>query len=276
MKNYITLPSDFRNSDICIDLLMSEGAAGYGVFIMLLELLRECDGYKIKDDAARLNFALRIGDVQLVERVLHNFGLFESSEDGYLVCPVFTESMSSYEKKRAMKQAAGRARHQPSEQNPKNAAEPQQSVSNDAAEPQQKVSTNAQYSIVKNGITEVNTSQSTETSASSGVLMYTFGGVCEIRSEVLKKIEREACTGASPEVLENLYTRANGRWLCNVASFFKLTDNQVQLLWHISDKGNLNHQNTKDILAAMQSAKAMQKPVKYPISYILSKIQTYK
>ena len=133
MKNYITLPSDFRNSDICIDLLMSEGAAGYGVFIMLLEVLRECEGYKIKDDAARLNFSLRLGDVELVKRVLHNYQLFEQCGEGYLMCPVFSESMSGYEKKRAQKQAAGRARHTTLEKSAEPSAEVQQNLSRSSA-----------------------------------------------------------------------------------------------------------------------------------------------
>lgn len=276
MKNYITLPSDFRNSDICIDLLMSEGAAGYGVFIMLLEVLRECDGYKIKDDAARLNFSLRLGDVELVKRVLHNYQLFEQCGEGYLMCPVFSESMSGYEKKRAQKQAAGRARHTTPEKSAEPSAEVQQNRSRTAAEVQQNISTTPPYSIVQNSTKEVNTSQSTEKSAPGGMLIYTFGGVCRISSDTLKAVEREQCVGASPDVLEKLYTRANGRWLSNVAAFFHLTDNQINLLWLISDKGNMEHQNTKDILAAMKSAKTMNAPVKYPVSYILSKIHSYK
>lgn len=280
MKNYITLPSDFRNSDICIDLLMSEGAAGYGVFIMLLEVLRECDGYKIKDDAARLNFSLRIGDLDLVKRVLHNYKLFEASEDGYLVCPVFTESMSGYEKKRALKQAAGRARHQVSEQSAKPSADVQQNVSKTSADAQQNVSTNQPYSIVLYGKEEVSTSPNSTADSSQQGGTVDFGGVWKMERSLLSQICREKPIGASTKLLEWLDARVSDTHNCSVIArisrHFRLTDNQTKLLYNITGMAEIGSPNLEDLIAAWHHAVKTNYEVKYPMNYLLSKIRSYE
>lgn len=269
MKNYILIPSDMRNQDEVLDLLMSEGPSGYGVFIMVCEFLRECEGYKTRDDAKRLSFALRIGDVSLVDRVLHNYGLFEASDDGTIECPIFTASMAGYDKKREANKAAAAARWAKREQQGNadaNAMRMHEPTHKDAVQPHGEGSPN---SIVMNSSKGVHTPNSTETACD-------FGGVVRVERSVLKDIERQPCTGASRVVLESLYTRVNGRWLHDVAAFFKLNDLQVQLLWQISGKGNMKLQNTKDILASLAAARSMKDPVKYPMSYILSKIQSYE
>lgn len=279
MKNYILLPSDFRNSDICIDLLMAEGAAGYGVFVMLLEVLRECDGYKFKDDAKRLNFSLRIGDEQLVERVLHNYGLFEDADEGMLMCPVFSESMSGYEKKRAQKQAAGRARHQTSEQSAKPAAEHQQTISETSAERQQNVSTNAPNSIVSYSKEEVPTSSNrTEKTAAQGDFV-DFGGVWRVERSSLDKICREKSLGASIKLLEWLDARVddkhNCRVIADVSRHFKLSDNQTKLLYNITGMAEIGSENLEDIILAWRNAIRTKYEVKYPMNYLLSKLRNY-
>lgn len=269
MKNYILIPSDMRNQDEVLDLLMSEGPSGYGVFIMVCEFLRECEGYKTRNDAKRLSFALRIGDATLVDRVLHNYGLFEASEDGNIECPIFTASMAGYDRKREANKAAAAARWAKREQQNEsnaNAMHMHESGSNAAKHTQ---SENAPNSIVLNSSKGVHTPNSTESACD-------FGGVVRVERSLLKNIERQPCTGASREVLESLYTRANGRWLHDVSSFFKLNDIQTQLLWEISGKGNMKLQNTKDILASLACARSMKDPIKYPMSYILSKIQSYE
>lgn len=276
MKNYILLPSDFRNSDKCIDLLLAEGAAGYGVFIMMCEFLRECENYQTQDNPKRIDFALRIGDAALVERVLHNYGLFRNEEGSMLSCPVFTESMRGYDRKREQNRKNALARNSQREQTANNQQNASDMRSEQSANSQRNASDMPPNSIVENSIKEVSTSNSTNATSAANAMLHSFGGVVEVREDVLSKIVKEKCVGASKDMLDSLYVRSNGRWLHNVAVFFNLTDNQVQLLWHISGKGNLQLQNTKDILSALKSAKEMKEPVKYPMSYILSKIQSYK
>lgn len=41
MNNYIPLPSNMRNREEILRLRMRENEAGYGVYVMILEMMRE-------------------------------------------------------------------------------------------------------------------------------------------------------------------------------------------------------------------------------------------
>lgn len=64
-----------------------EGAAGYGVYVMILELMRDSEGQRVYDDAESIAFALHEDDVSLISRICHDYSLFTLTDDGYLVSP---------------------------------------------------------------------------------------------------------------------------------------------------------------------------------------------
>lgn len=65
----------------------AEGAAGYGVYVMLLELVRDSEDQQVFDDAESIAFALHEDDVSLISRICHDYSLFTLTDDGYLVSP---------------------------------------------------------------------------------------------------------------------------------------------------------------------------------------------
>lgn len=268
MKNYILIPSDMRNQDEVLDLLMSEGPSGYGVFIMVCEFLRECENYKTRDDAKRLSFALRIGDVTLVDRVLHNYGLFETSADGSIECPIFTASMAGYDKKREANKAAAAARWAKREQksgNDANALQAHEAPQRTAVQTHVVGSPNSNNSIVENS-----TNHSIEVD---------FGSGCVIERGFLDKVSREKPCGASEQLLQQMENtkdeKHNGGAVAVVARAFKLSESQAKLLWRITNSGEIGNPNLEDALLAMRSAQKMQNPVKFPFNYILSKLRNY-
>lgn len=87
---------------------MSEGAAGYGIFMMLLELLRDSDNYRMFYDPSVLAWALHEPDISKLTKVCENYGLFEISEDKQICCPWLTSVMSQHEEKRRKLSEAGR------------------------------------------------------------------------------------------------------------------------------------------------------------------------
>lgn len=97
-----------RTADVVLTLRMAEGPAGYGVYCMLLELLRDAENRKLVSNPRNLAFALNVPDVDLVDRVLHSPGLFTLSEDGFFSSPWLDLVMSEFDAKKEAAREAGR------------------------------------------------------------------------------------------------------------------------------------------------------------------------
>ena len=81
MPTYFSHDSNARNSKKIARLRMKHGAAGYGVYFMLLERLREEENYFCALDYDILAFDIR-EDKELIRSVIEDFDLFEISPDG--------------------------------------------------------------------------------------------------------------------------------------------------------------------------------------------------
>ena len=73
--NYFPHDSNARNDEKLIRLRMRHGAAGYGVYFMLIERLREESDYTSVRDYNVIAFDFRV-DAALVKSVVEDFGLF--------------------------------------------------------------------------------------------------------------------------------------------------------------------------------------------------------
>ena len=93
MQSYFSHDSNARNSDKLIKVRMDLGAEGYGIFFMLIERLREEEGYKSTIDYDTLAFDLRV-EPEKVKQVVENYDLFKFTEDGkYFYSDSFNERM---------------------------------------------------------------------------------------------------------------------------------------------------------------------------------------
>lgn len=79
--NYFTHDSNARNDEKLVRLRMKQGAAGYGVYFMILERLREEADYMSAKDYNMIAFDLRV-DAAIVKSVVEDFGLFTFTDDG--------------------------------------------------------------------------------------------------------------------------------------------------------------------------------------------------
>ena len=68
MKSYFSHDSNARNSDKLIKVRMGLGAEGYGIFFMLIERLREEEGYKSTIDYNILAFEFKV-DPEKIKQV---------------------------------------------------------------------------------------------------------------------------------------------------------------------------------------------------------------
>ena len=99
-----------RNEDNLIRLRIAHGAAGYGIYYMLMERLRQSDNYECDLDYDVLAFDLR-EDQKLIKSVICDFDLFEFSvkdHGGKFHNKELTQQMAAMEEKRQRRQEAAR------------------------------------------------------------------------------------------------------------------------------------------------------------------------
>jgi len=110
MPNYFSHDSNARNDEKLIRLRIRHKAAGYGVYFMLLEILREKKDFLCPRDYNVIAYELR-EDAALVKSVIEEFGLFEFTEDGKFF---YSESfLDRMEKVSAARRAAANSRWHP-------------------------------------------------------------------------------------------------------------------------------------------------------------------
>lgn len=105
---YFPHDTNARNSSKLIRLRMKHGAEGYGVYFMILERLRDEDGYSSPTDYDMIAFDLHV-DTELVRTVVEDFGLFRKSEDGTrFYSPGFLHRMEVKDAERGQRSEAAR------------------------------------------------------------------------------------------------------------------------------------------------------------------------
>lgn len=90
-KSYFSHDSNARNDEKMIRLRMKHGAAGYGVFFMIVERLRDESDYMSERDYDMIAFDLH-EEAELVRSVIEDFGLFTFTDDGLYF---YSESLMS-------------------------------------------------------------------------------------------------------------------------------------------------------------------------------------
>ncbi len=107
--NYFSHDSNARNDEKIVRLRMKHNAAGYGVYFMVLERLREETNYMSAKDYNMIAFDLRV-DAALVKSVIEDFGLFDFTEDGkFFYSESFRRRMGRKDILRRQRSEAGKA-----------------------------------------------------------------------------------------------------------------------------------------------------------------------
>lgn len=108
MYNYLPWPSNMRTADHVLAMRIQEGAAGYGIYVMLLELLRDADTRSLVCNPRNLAFAINEPDCSLVERVIRDYSLFDLAKDGSFSSPWLNSQLAEYDAKKQAAAEAGR------------------------------------------------------------------------------------------------------------------------------------------------------------------------
>lgn len=97
-----------RTADQVLSMRIQEGSAGYGVYVMLLELLRDAENRRLVFNPRHLAFAMNEPDVELVRRVVQDYGLFNLDDQERITSPWLEAQMAEYDAKKAAAVAAGK------------------------------------------------------------------------------------------------------------------------------------------------------------------------
>ena len=94
--------------DEVLKMRMAEGSAGFGIYMLLLEQLRNADSLSVNLDLNTLAWSLHEPDTERLRRVIQDYGLFTVSPNGSFSSPWLSSVMAEHEQRRAKLSAAGK------------------------------------------------------------------------------------------------------------------------------------------------------------------------
>ena len=108
LKYYFPHDSNAKDDPKCMVLIDQLGMEGYGIYWVLIELLRDQNNYQYPMAATGAIARKYATSKEKVETVISNFGLFEATEDGYFFSPSLKKRMAPLDTKRKALSDAGK------------------------------------------------------------------------------------------------------------------------------------------------------------------------
>lgn len=107
-SSYFSHDSNARNDEKIIRLRMKHKSAGYGIYFMILERMRDTKDYMCVRDYNLIGFDLH-EDAAIIKSVIEDFGLFVFTEDGkYFYSESFRRRMDAKEESSKQRSEASR------------------------------------------------------------------------------------------------------------------------------------------------------------------------
>lgn len=244
---------------------MAEGSAGFGLYVLLLEQLRNSASLSIAVDLNVLAWSLHEPDIERLRRVIQDYGLFELSSAGEMSSPWLTSVMEEHEQRRAKLSAAGK----------KSAAMRQQGLSQAATTltaapqpPSKEVAKNSQQINKEKEINKkINTTPST----------YGEGEEVDIFSEdFISRIGKEGGELFDPDKHAQGVTNDkehNYNVLIAAAVTYRLTVNQFTVLMFAVDGCTIGAPRFVAFIAALRHCKDTNFKPNYPFEYFMSQLK---
>lgn len=254
--------------DAVLKMRMQEGAAGYGIYVMLLEMLRSMETYSIKWEPSVIAWSIHEPDQELLVRVVQNYGLFELSTDGQLTSPWLSQVMSAHEEKRAKLSAAGRKSAAVKKERKKEGAT---SLSRGGQPGSNLVEQKSQQSNLK----EINQSKEITTSQPQVEVVE----VDIFSDDYISKIGKAKTELFTPELhalgLDGDATH-NPQVLITRAVNYRMTVDQFDTLFMATDGCLIGSPRFCALIAAFKHCEQTQFLPTYPFEYFMSRIKDIK
>lgn len=253
MYNYIPHPSNLGKSSMVTTLLIEEGHAAYGIYWLVLELLRDCRDYRIGNNAKSLAWAVHCSDIDLVDRVLHNYGLFDIDGDGLLFSPWLVEQMEAYDAKKKKLQEAGRRGAAKRFGSPAS-AEDGQAIATPSGGDGQAIA--ILPNIMQHNITQPNLTQASRED---------WRSVCSNQGKPVDDELLQVLVSTQPE------GHAVG-YLAQLCRQYGMGENVLKLLQDLTDNADVGNSTYQRLVAIVRKVEAEKYPLKLPANFFLSKL----
>lgn len=253
MYNYFPHPSNLRQSSGCVSLLIEEGYAGYGIYLSILEILRDAPNYRYNPEPKIWRYLLHGDDTDQIERVLKNYGLFNIDDDGLLFSPWLLEQLGNYSDKKAKLQEAGRrgaARRWNKEKNGEAIATP----SNGDGEAIAILPNNTQYNITKQNAT-----------TPPECVEEDWRGICQSQG---LKVDIDLVEAMCKTDVKG----HNTGYIAQVCHYYGIGQNVLDYLLRITDTANVENGKYKAFCALVKRIQGEKYRPQYPANFFCSKI----
>lgn len=253
MYNYFPHPSNLRQSSGCVTLLIEEGYGGYGIYLAILELLRDAPNYRYTRDSKVLAYVLHAPDVDAVERVVNNYGLFDVDDDGLLFSPWLVEQLGAYSDKKAKLQEAGRkgaARRWSNQRNGEAIATPSNGDGEAIA---------ILHNVTQPNVTYHNVTAPSEPSGED------WRGICLDQG---KKVDEHLVEAMAASEVDG----HNTSYVAQVCWHYGIGENVLGYLLRITDNASLDNYRYKAFCALIKRIQAEKYRPNHPANFICSKL----
>lgn len=276
MFNYFIHPSNLQKMDAVLKMRMSEGSAGYGIFMMLLELLRDSDNYQTAYDPNVLAWALHESDVPKLQAVCEKYGLFQITDDKQICCPWLTSVMAQHEEKKKKLSEAGKrsaaARASKAEQ-PQPAPQPNPNEASTTLPPPLEGGSNVVSDLSQQ--TKINKRNNKKSNNPSNPLEGVEGDAL-FSEDFIKRIGRMSSPLFDPATMGGEYfqdSEHNPAPLLATAVTFQLSQPQVQVLHAATVFCRIGSPQFMAFLAARKHCQESSFKPKFPFEYLMSRIK---
>ena len=261
-----------RTADHVLAMRIQEGAAGYGIYVMLLELLRDSETRSLVCNPKNLAFAINEPDIALVERVIRDYGLFEVAPDGAFRSPWRQQQLEEYDAKKEAAREAGRrgaARRYGKEQGSEN-------TSDRVAIGTPCPPLSAPYSNITNNINENKIKPTKSKLANLEFEGYTGDDLFSLARTIQPPIDDITRRWAEGKQKELDAQRGAGKHnldaLIEVCDHYKLGEGMFTFLLKFTNLGQVGHAGLVKLLAIYTANKKEKFEPKYPAEYLLVKL----
>ena len=272
MYNYLPWPSNMRTADHVLAMRIQEGAAGYGIYVMLLELLRDSETRSLVCNPKNLAFAINEPDIALVERVIKDYGLFEVAPDGAFRSPWLIQQLEDYDAKKAAAREAGRkgaARRYGKQIEPTDTSD-RVPIGTPCPPP------SVPYSNITNNINENKIKPTKSKLANLEFEGYTGDDLFSLARTIqppIDDITRRWAEGKQKELdAQRGRNKHNLDAILEVCDHYKFGDGMFTFLLKYTNLGQVGHPGLVKLLAIYTANKKEKFTPKYPAEYLLVKL----
>ena len=261
-----------RTADHVLAMRIQEGAAGYGIYVMLLELLRDSETRSLVCNPKNLAFAINEQDIALVERVIRDYGLFEVAPDGAFRSPWLIQQLEDYDAKKEAAREAGRkgaARRYGKQIEATNTSD-RVPIGTPCPPP------SVPYSNITNNINENKikpTKSKLENLEFDGYTGQDLFSLARMKEPPLSDITRQWAEGKQKELDEQ---RGAGKHnldiLLEISDHYSLGDDMFTFLLKFTNLGQVGHPGLVKLIAIYSRNKSDRFTPKYPAEYLLNKL----